>query len=483
MYRLRKGILILFIFIIYKSSFAAATEKIAPVKQDSTLYAEAVRFLSQYLRIASVSGEEKNAADFLSNYCSQKGLHVKIFSNTDSGYNFTASLYPLSSGKPNILFLNHIDVVAAGDTSMWVHPPFSGFVDDSAIWGRGALDAKGLAVMQLMAILHFKTLAAENELPYNVTLLAVSGEETGGKNGAAFITEKYLSLLKPVVVFGEGGSGIKGTFSDEPDKPVFGISVAEKSSLWLKLDLKFKSFGHGAAPPDQYANKHMLRALDKLSNVKTNLVFNTTNRRMFYELGEITGGVKGFVYKNINWWVFRPILKAQFAKEPMAKVFFSNTVMLTNIYNPPGPFNQIPNEVTAYLDCRLQPGTNIKGFIRDIKFGLLNPKFNITVIDASPEAPESKPDKYFNAMSLALKQVHGNVAVVPILFPATTDNNFFRAKGIPAFGIIPSILSKQEMESIHNVNEKIRIVSLYNGIATYKNFLEQLLNQQMSAEK
>lgn len=482
MLRLKKGVLII-LFAILNFSIATAGNKTVVATQDSSLYAEAVTLLSKYIRIASLSGKEKEAGTFLYNYCSSKGLHVKKLTESDSGFNFTASLYPLSAGKPNILFLNHIDVVSAGDTSQWEHPPFSGYVDDTTIWGRGALDAKGLAIMQLMAMLHFTALASETELPYNVTLLAVSGEETGGKNGAALVAEKHLSQLNPVVIFGEGGSGLKGTLEDEPEKAVFGISVAEKSSLWLKLDLKFKSFGHGAAPPDQYANKHMLKALNKLSNVKTNLVFNATNRRMFYELGEITGGLKGFVYKNINWWIFRPVLKAQFDKEPLAKVFFSNTVMLTNIYNPPGPFNQIPNEVTAYLDCRLLPGTNIKGFIRDIKFGLLNPKFNITVIDESPEAPESKPDMYFSSMAQALKQVYGNVEVLPILFPATTDNNFFRAKGIPTFGIVPAVLSMQEMASIHNINEKIRISSLYNGIATYKNMLEHLLQRPMAAEK
>ncbi|MDD3568280.1 MAG: M20/M25/M40 family metallo-hydrolase [Bacteroidales bacterium] len=60
-------------------------------------------------------------------------------------------MYPLSFNKPNIIFLNHIDVVLADNCELFTYPPFSGTIADGQVWGRGAIDSKGMAVMQLLA--------------------------------------------------------------------------------------------------------------------------------------------------------------------------------------------------------------------------------------------------------------------------------------------------------------------------------------------
>ena len=69
----------------------------------------------------------------------------------------------------------------------WKYPPFSGTIAEGSIWGRGALDIKELGIMHLFALLRCKELAKNNDLPYNFTILAVSGEETGGYIGSKII--------------------------------------------------------------------------------------------------------------------------------------------------------------------------------------------------------------------------------------------------------------------------------------------------------
>ena len=46
-------------------------------------------------------------------------------------------------GRPLIL-LAHLDVVAA-NPSQWRYDPFAGTLADGYIWGRGALDMKGMS--------------------------------------------------------------------------------------------------------------------------------------------------------------------------------------------------------------------------------------------------------------------------------------------------------------------------------------------------
>ena len=102
------------------------------------------QLLSRYVQIASVSGQEREAGNFLVQLAVENGLAVQTFGSTNSNYNVAASLYPLSSGLPNIVLLNHMDVVPPGDTSLWEHPPFSGHVEAGEVWGRGAFDNKGM---------------------------------------------------------------------------------------------------------------------------------------------------------------------------------------------------------------------------------------------------------------------------------------------------------------------------------------------------
>ncbi|MDQ3535593.1 MAG: succinyl-diaminopimelate desuccinylase, partial [Bacteroidota bacterium] len=69
--------------------------------------------------------------------------------------------------------------------------------------------------------------------------------------------------------------------------------------------------------------------------------------------------------------------------------------------------------------------------------------------------------------------------VVPILFPATTDNSFFRFKNIPVFGLIPSVLSAETIQSIHSVNERISLKELEMGIGIYSLFLDNMIQNKV----
>jgi carboxypeptidase PM20D1 len=115
----------------------------------------AAQFLSDYIKVESVSGNEAKAGIFFAEECARRGLQVRILTNENSSYNFVASLYPLSMGKPNIVLLNHIDVVDPGAPEKWTFPPFSGAIAQGAVWGRGAIDNKGMAAMQLEALCQF----------------------------------------------------------------------------------------------------------------------------------------------------------------------------------------------------------------------------------------------------------------------------------------------------------------------------------------
>lgn len=427
--------------------------------------------LSRYIRHPSVTGNERIAGLFFSTVARQKGFHVDVLTDEPGSFNFTASLYPLKSGKPNVVLLNHIDVVppTAELERQYTHPPFSGAIADGKVWGRGAIDDKGKGVMQLMAMEYYLDLASEVDLPYNITMLSVSGEETGGYRGAGIVTGEFMDYLNPVVVYGEGGAGIPGVLKRKTDRKLFGVSVAFKRSLWIELILRNSTSGHAAIPPSDYVVRQKNRALNRLLERSRKVEFSETTRNMFSELGRIEGGLRGLALRNI--WLFRPLIIPPMKREEVIRSLITNTITVTSINTPPGATNQVPQEIRAVLDCRLLPEVSTGQFLKDITKTLDNEDVEIRILHERRQTPATSVDEYYYYMKDALKEVFPRSEVLPILAPAANDNDYFRAHGIPAYGILPVYLPVHLLETIHNVDERMPIESLEQGIATYRELI------------
>lgn len=436
------------------------------------------KLLSEYIKIKSVSGNEKPAAIFIENECRKMGFYITVFSNTDSSYNFCASLLPLEKKLPSVLLINHMDVVPAEDSINWKFPPYTGTINNDTIYGRGAIDMKGLAVMQLMALKNIKEKTNSDSLKNNIIILFLSGEETGGINGAKKIIEPHiLNQLNPLVVFGEGGGGLTDVIPGKPNDLCFFISTAEKKSMWIKLEAKVKSGGHGSVKSDKTAHKILLKAINKIEDTEERIVIDKSAKQTFKQLGKMMGGYKGFVIKHFDWWIFKPLRRKIVNDNEALKVLVTNSYQLTQIQNPQqGPVNQVAQDAVAYYDCRLLPNKSEKPLLMKLMFRILDPRIKLTVIDESPTAEPTKQDVHFNNMKKAILKNFPSAKVIPVLFPATTDNSYFRSVNIPAFGLLPFQLNKGMIESVHASNERLSLNALENGINVYTDFLINYIN-------
>lgn len=429
-------------------------------------------FLSQLIQIESYSGCEVEAARDITEWAIHNGFHVTDFNMDGDTKNILVSLYPLSSRKPNIVFSSHLDVLTANNLEDWKHNPFGGEIIEDTIWGRGAIDCKGLAVMQLYGMKRFKDSLHDGELPFNISFLGLAEEETSSKNGAELVSELFMDSINAIVIFGEGGAGLTKVLKSNPEAPIFGVSVADKSSLWLKLTAEGGGFGHGAIPTDLYANKRLIKGLIRLLDEKKSVTFNPLVMNMFHELGDLEKGIRKFVLKRINWTIFWPFVKSNFAEDQPFSVIMDNTFSITNIESSATVANEMSQKASAILDCRLLPGTDKEKFIKDMK-RTLGSRISIKVLLEGPSAEPSPTNHFFDLMSESLRAVHPNAHTIPILFPASTDNNYFRRKGIPVYGIIPSVLDTQLFETVHSSNERIGVDNLHKGIEVYYEFLKR----------
>src|SRR4249919_956005 len=223
---------------------------------------EAVRLLSDYVRIdtSNPPGDTRKAADFLTSVLDGEGIPVTRYESAPGKAIIYARLKATVSppaGKA-ILMLHHMDVVPA-DRAQWKTDPFTPTIQGDQLWGRGSMDMKGQGVAQLVAFLMLK----RQNLPRtrDVILLAEPDEEVGGALGARWMIANHYAELDPEYVLDEGGFGSRDLFA--PGKLVYGISVAEKKIVWLKLRVEGVA-GHGSQPNDQNPNDRLVRALSRL---------------------------------------------------------------------------------------------------------------------------------------------------------------------------------------------------------------------------
>ena len=224
---------------------------------------EGVPRLSKYLQIDTINppGNEQRGVEYLAEIFSAAGLEYETAESAPGRGNLWVKLPATSKRKqPGLVLLHHIDVVPDNRT-YWSFDPLSGEVKDGWIYGRGAIDTKGLGIAQLQAFLALH--ASGKKLNRDVWYMATADEEAGGFFGAGWLVENRPELFKNVgYVLNEGGSARK--FGDTT---AVLVEVTQKVPLWLKLTA-FGQPGHGSAPLVETSVTKMVRALKRIAETE-----------------------------------------------------------------------------------------------------------------------------------------------------------------------------------------------------------------------
>jgi carboxypeptidase PM20D1 len=196
---------------------------------------------------------------------------------------------------------------------------------------------------------------------------------------------------------------------------------------------------------------------------------------MFRSTGKIIGGLRGFTIKHINWIVFKPFLNHYVFKNPELESILCNTITITNLGNVDASPNQNAQNATAHIDCRLLPGTSAEGMINFITRKINDTLIHISIVHEGPPQFTTQPEFFFAKLAKAIEHTFTNSEVVPILFPASNDNSYYRASGCPVYGLNPIIMSPLQIKSIHNNDEYIEVEKIDKGIEVLENFLRSVL--------
>ena len=130
------------------------------------------------LRCPSVTPAEGGALSYLETLLKTAGFAVHRMTFSEPGTADVENLYArIGTGKPNLVFAGHTDVVPPGDAKSWSHAPFAGEIADGVLFGRGAVDMKGAIACKLAATLDY--LATHGGKPKGSVSFLITGDEEG----------------------------------------------------------------------------------------------------------------------------------------------------------------------------------------------------------------------------------------------------------------------------------------------------------------
>jgi acetylornithine deacetylase/succinyl-diaminopimelate desuccinylase-like protein len=409
---------------------------------------EATALLSEFIAVdtSNPPGNEDAACSFLGAVLRREGLDYELY-EAGPGRVSLRSVLPGDGSAGPLILLNHTDVVPV-EREFWHFEPFGGEVRDGYVWGRGALDMKGMGIFELMAVLLLKRLRLP--LRRDVVFFAMADEEMGGEYGIDWFAQHHPDLLRGDFCLNEGAYGWARWGAVE--RPFFGYSPTEKNPLWLRLRAEGPP-GHGSLPHADNALGRLVRALDRIQTWEQQRIILPEMRPFFERLAQ-TGALPA---------VEGPDDVAPLAAgDRMINALTQHTISLTTFHSGIKT-NVIPAQAEATLDCRLLPGQSADAFTRRVREVVDDPKVSIEPVMVS-ETPASRVEStVYDVAEQVVREYDERSLVLPVVSSWFTDSRGFRRAGTPAYGFIPVLLEQEDYASIHGHDERISLENVRLG--------------------
>ncbi|MBN1244147.1 M20/M25/M40 family metallo-hydrolase [Candidatus Bathyarchaeota archaeon] len=440
---------------------------------------EVTRFLSELIRINTTNppGNETAAAKYVGENLSQDGFKCEFFESAP-GRGSVVTRLKGTGEKPSLLLLSHLDVVAA-DAKEWSVDPFGGVVKDGFVWGRGALDMKGMTAVEVMVMKLLKRNGVA--LKGDVVLAATADEEQGGLSGADYLLRNYPEKVFAPYVLNEGG----GVAVPTRNGNVFTVQTAEKGILWFKVKAKGVP-GHGSMPNvADNAIMRMNRVIGKLGNYRSRVSVVPTVKRFLEEMAR----EDPLLEEPFSRLLANPELSDEILDElaktapdlaeeirPRLKMTIAPTIIRGGVKE-----NIIPSECEAVFDCRILPGQESAQAIGLIK-GLLgevdSEKLAFEGLQVQEPSESTAETPLYDVISAVLREFEPDCGVTPMLTTGGTDSRFFRRMGSVCYGfqpMFPEVSSGKVVKREHGIDERISIENLVFGTSilyeTVKKFM------------
>ncbi len=411
-------------------------------------------------------GNEIVAAEYVKKILEREGIPAKVFESAPGRGSVVGRLK--GKGKePPILLLSHLDVVPV-EVERWSVDPFGAEIKDNRVWGRGTLDIKNMGAMETMALILAKR--AGLELNRDVIIAATADEEAGGTYGVRWLIEHHFEEINAEYAINEGGLGL----TEDGRKAIF-CQCAEKGICWIRITIKGEG-GHGSLPSAGNPVIQAGRVISRLGKHAFSVTKTPVTEKLLKgaeELGLLPDGVttakifdsgeafqpdSSRIGKRINAWL-RHTATPTFVKAG-TKV------------------NVIPMEAQVSVDCRILPGMTPEEMLETVKKIVAVPDAEYEVLQNKPGSESRIDTALWTTLESCAKELEPDLAFFPYLSTGGTDSGFLREKGVICYGFDPTLVSWEDHDTVHGIDERVSIDNMVNGTRVLYRVIEKFCTRE-----
>ena len=427
-----------------------------------TIAREARGWLADLIKIntSNPPGNEQLAAMYVSGLLQKEGIKAEIL---DLGPGRSAVVARLrSSVVPDpskaLLLVAHLDVVPV-EKARWTVDPFSGVVKDGYMYGRGAIDDKGMLAANLAVFIHLKRTNAH--LNRDVIFLATADEEGGGDASIRMLIAKYWDKFAAGFAINEGGN----FFMKNGKVQYIGVQASEKVAVNVAVIARGTS-GHASQPTKDNPVIHLSAAVAKIGTYTAPVHFTAIVRRYFegiapLEDDEIGKWIRSMDTPDRGEHAQRVVSDASPLWNSMLRDTIAPTILSAGVAN-----NVIPAEARANLNVRLLPGDSISTLMNDLNKLVNDPAVRLEVQPNAGLAapPSSLESDLYNLICRVASREFGDAPALPFQSTWLTDSAQLRLHNVQAYGLVPFPLSNEDLKRMHGDDERIPLASFDKGV-------------------
>lgn len=328
----------------------------------------AVEHLSKVLSFPTVSHMDNSATDYAT-FDAQQAYMREKYPNVFSagtverfGYSLLITIPGTDPSLKPVLFMGHQDVVGiiAGTEADWQHDPFSGYCDDTYIWGRGAIDMKSILVAKLEAAEY----ALAQGWQLKRTLMFAMGEDEesnqwGCKKLAEVLAERGVEFE---FLVDEGDSEVEsGANYGAPGTWLMHADIAEKGYSDVVLTARSKG-GHSSNPFGGTSLEVLSRAITRICDIEWPVRLTPTIKSFLGSLAPYIseGPLAEMGIKTPEDVEARADEIAHMClKDPKLFPLVTTTCAPDVIEGSADTFNTMPQDMTAVINFRMLEGVSI----------------------------------------------------------------------------------------------------------------------------
>ena len=433
-----------------------------PLGDNSALAREATGWLADLIKINTTNppGNEEAAAKYIAAILQKEGIAAELLPLAPGRSALVARLKNSAFSDPSkaLLLVAHLDVVGV-ERAKWTVDPFGAVPKDGYIYGRGAVDDKGMLAANLAAFVALKRSNAR--LNRDVIFLATASEEGPSDASIRMLISKYWDKIAAKYAINEGGN----VFVKNGKVQYVAVQASEKVAVNVSVTANGKS-GHASIPLKDNAVTHLCAAVEKIGGYTASVHFTTIVRRYFEGIAplqddEISKWIRSLDTADRGEHAARVISDSN----PMWNAMLRDTISPTML-NAGVRANVIPSVATATLNIRLLPGNTITALLGELNKIVNDPQVKLEVQpDAGLAAPDSSLETdFYAAIVKASAEEFSGVPVVPFQSTWATDSAQLRLHNVQAYGLVPFPLSEEDIKRMHGDDERIPAAAFAKGV-------------------